>query len=510
MENSQVQTQKQEQQLRQIQTTTQQQVIISHLMEMPINKLLDEVNAELDDNPALEIDSSQESNIRHEHEDEPHGNDDADNEDFEAQNEREERQSAFEAALENIGRDDDELPVYGSHNNGEQREEIIYGEEKSFYSLMMEQIGELDITDDDRTLMEYLIGSLDDDGLLRKDLEAISDELAIYNSINISVERLKHLLSLLQTFDPAGIGAQSLKECLLLQIKRRPDSTLKHLMNTVIQKYFDQFMKKDWGSIKDKMKLNDIQAEYLNKELCKLNPKPGATMSEIVGRNIEQITPDAIIDTNDDGTITFTLNNSDIPHLQLSSSFTATLEQYKKKMRTIDSEPQTHRRNSMREGLLYTRRKVEQAQMFMYALNKRQEILTKVLRAIIHWQHDYFLDGDEASLHPMALKNIVDVTGINLSTVSRVCNSKYVQTRWGIFPLRHFFTFTVKTEDGNDVSQRHIKEVLQELVNNEDKSHPLDDKALMDALAARGLKIARRTVSKYREQLGIPPARLRR
>ena len=509
MENYQVQIQKQEQQLKQIQTTTQQQVIVSQLMEMPINKLLDEVNAELDDNPALEIDSSQEYNTQQEHYDEQRS-DDADNDDFEAQNEREERQSAFEAALENIGRDDEELPVYGSRNNSEQHEEIVYGEEKSFYSLMTEQIGELNITDNERTIMEYLIGSLDDDGLLRKDLDVISDELAIYHSTDISTEELKRLLSLLQTFDPAGIGAQSLQECLLLQIDRRPDSTMKNLMNTVIQKYFDQFMKKDWNTIKSKMKLNDVQAEYLNRELCKLNPKPGATMGEIVGRNIEQITPDAIIDTNDDGTITFTLNNSNIPHLQVSSSFLETLEQYKNQLHSTDHEQKTHRRNSMREGLLYTRQKVEQAQMFMFALNKRQETLTKVLKAIIHWQHDYLVDGDETSLHPMALKNIADITGINISTVSRVCNSKYVQTRWGIFPLRHFFTFSVKTENGNDVSQRHIKEVLQELVNNEDKSHPLGDEALMDALAAKGLSIARRTVAKYREQLGIPPARLRR
>lgn len=509
MENNQVQTQRQEQQLRQIQTTTQQQVMVSHLMEIPINKLLDEINAELDDNPALETDVSQELNIQHEHEDETHIND-ADNEDFEAQNEREERQSAFEAALENIGRDDDELPVYGSRNNGEQREEIVYGEEKSFYSLMTEQIGELSISDSERAIMEYLIGSLDDDGLLRKNLETISDELAIYHSTDVSIEQLQHLLAMLQTFDPAGIGAQSLQECLLLQISRRPDSQLKQLMNTVIQKYFDQFMKKDWGTIKDKMKLNDIQAEYLNKELCKLNPKPGAAMGEIVGRNIEQITPDAIIDTNDDGTITFTLNNSNIPHLQVSSSFADTLDQYKSQLASIEGKPHTHRRNSLREGLLYTRQKVEQAQMFMFALNKRQETLTKVLKAIIHWQHDYFVDGDETSMHPMALKNIADVTGINISTVSRVCNSKYVQTRWGIFPLRHFFTFSVKTENGNDVSQRHIKEVLQELVDNEDKSRPLGDEALMNALAAKGLSIARRTVAKYREQLGIPPARLRR
>lgn len=509
MENSQAQTQRQEQQLRQIQTTTQQQVIVSQLMEMPLNKLLDEVNAELDDNPALEIDPTHEQSLQQEHDDNPHG-DDNDSDDFEAQSEREERQSAFEEALENIGRDDDELPVYGSRGGGEQREEIVYGEEKSFYSLMMEQTGELSITDSERTIMEYLIGSLDDDGLLRKDLATISDELAIYHSTDISVEELRRLLALLQTFDPAGIGAQSLQECLLLQIRRRPDSPLKQLMGTVIEKHFDLFMKKDWRTIKDRMRLSDVQADYLNKELCKLNPKPGSTMGEVVGRSIEQITPDAIIDTNDDGTITFTLNNSNIPHLQVSSSFAETLERYKSQLASIDSEPKTRRRNSMRDGLLYTRQKVEQAQMFMYALNKRQETLTKVLKAIIHWQRDFFVDGDEASLHPMALKNISDITGISLSTVSRVCNSKYVQTRWGIFLLRHFFTASVRTENGNDVSQRHIKEVLQELVDNEDKSRPLGDEALMDALAEKGLRIARRTVAKYREQLGIPPARLRR
>lgn len=234
-------------------------------------------------------------------------------------------------------------------------------------------------------------------------------------------------------------------------------------------------------------------------------------MGEIVGRNIEQVTPDVIVDTNDDGTITFSLNNSDIPQLQVSTSFTDILNQYKDRLATIDTETGKGRHgNSLQEGLLYTRQKVDKAQMFINALHKRQATLVKVVKAIIQWQHDFFLDGDDASLRPMGLKNIAEKTGINLSTVSRVCNSKYVQTRWGIFSLRHFFTSSVKIDNGDDVSQRRIKEVLQELVDTEDKEHPLSDEALTNALAAQGLPIARRTVAKYREQLGIPPARLRR
>lgn len=509
MEQNQVQVQRQEQQLRQMQTTTQQQVLVSHLMELPINRLLEEINAELDDNPALEIDNSQEPVQQHESYDEPPGGDDADD-DFDLQQEREERQSAFEAALENIGRDDDELPVYGSRDTGERHDEIIYGEEKSFYAQMMEQIGELDLNDTERFVIEYIIGSLDDDGLLRKDLASISDELAVYHSTNVTTGQLEHLLSLLQTFDPPGIGARSLQECLLLQISRRPDSVQTQLMQKIISRHFDDFMRKDWKSIKESMHLSDSRAAAVNSELCKLNPKPGAAMGEIIGRNIEQITPDVIIETNDDGTITFSLNNGDMPQLQISPSFSDILNQYKDRLAATDAEQKTSRRNSLREGLLYTRQKVDKAQMFINALAKRQDTLVRVVRAIIGWQHDFFTDGDESSLRPMALRNIADATGINLSTVSRVCNSKYVQTRWGIFPLRHFFTFSVKTENGGDVSQRKIKEMLQDVVSAEDKNSPLSDEALVAALAAHGLTIARRTVAKYREQLGIPPARLRR
>ena len=510
MKSKQVQTQRQEQQQRQIQTTTQQQVLVSHLMELPINQLLDKINAELDDNPALEVDNSQDTMMQDNNYDE-HDGDENDNDDFDAKTEREEREAAFEAALEGIGRDDDELPVYGSKGGSEQREEVVYGEEKSFYSVMMEQIGELDIDDTERFIIEYIIGSLDDDGLLRKDLMSIADELLVYNHINVSQGELERMLSLLQTFDPAGIGARSLQECLLLQIARRPESEEKRLMHEVVERHFADFMKKNWDDIRKSMRLSEIQVESLNRELCRLNPKPGASMGEIVGRNIEQVTPDVIVDTNDDGTITFSLNNSDIPQLQVSTSFTDILNQYKDRLATIDTETGKGRHgNSLQEGLLYTRQKVDKAQMFINALHKRQATLVKVVKAIIQWQHDFFLDGDDASLRPMGLKNIAEKTGINLSTVSRVCNSKYVQTRWGIFSLRHFFTSSVKIDNGDDVSQRRIKEVLQELVDTEDKEHPLSDEALTNALAAQGLPIARRTVAKYREQLGIPPARLRR
>lgn len=504
-----MQSQRQEQQQRQIQTTTQQQVLVSHLMELPINQLLDKINAELDDNPALEVDNSQETMLQDTVYDNS-DNEDSDNDDFDAKSEREEREAAFEAALEGIGRDDDELPVYGSKGT-EHREETVFGEEKSFHSLMMEQIGELDIDDTERFIMEYIIGSLDDDGLLRKELMSIADELLLYNHINTTQSQLEHLLSLLQTFDPAGIGARSLQECLLLQIARRPESEERRLMHEIISRHFSDFMKKDWESIRKSMRLSESLSESLNRELCRLNPKPGASMGEVVGRSIEQVTPDVIVDTNDDGTITFSLNNGDIPQLQVSTSFTDILNQYKDRLAAIDAEAGKGRHgNSLQEGLLYTRQKVDKAQMFINALNKRQTTLIKVVKAIIQWQRDFFLDGDDASLHPMALRNIADKTGINLSTVSRVCNSKYVQTRWGIFSLRHFFTSGVKIDNGGDISQRRIKEALQELVDTEDKAHPLSDETLTNALAEQGLPIARRTVAKYREQLGIPPARLRR
>ena len=499
----QIQEQKQTQVQKQVQSISQQQMLVSSLVELPITQLADRINTEMNDNPALEVESPGENADFPEMPEYPESLDYPERTDDTSQTEREERQSALDAALENIGRDDDELPVYhGGNNLSEDREEMVFGATESFYDQLLEQLRESDLTDRQRDILEYLIGSLDDDGLLRKNLYTISDELAIYHNIDANEKEIESVLHILQDFDPAGIGARSLQECLLLQIARRDDSRVKQLMEQVINRYFDEFTHKHWGRIQTALSLNDQQGEALFGELRKLNPRPGASMGETIGRSLQQITPDFIVDTQDDGTITFTLNNGEVPELTLSQSFIDSMNEYQ--------QNKEHLNRQTKEALLYIKKKVDAAQSFIEAIRVRRHTLTVTMQAIITLQRQFFLDGDEASLRPMILKDVAEKTGLDLSTISRVCNSKYALTRWGTFPLRHFFSDSYVTESGEELSTRQIKAVLRDLIEAEDKRHPLSDDALREQLTEKGFPIARRTVAKYREALGIPIARLRK
>jgi RNA polymerase sigma-54 factor len=458
----------------------------------------------MNDNPALELDSGYDDADNTEYSDfSDHSESSDTSEDYDVLTEREERQSALDDALSNIGRDDDELPVYhGGSAVAEDREEMVYGQTTSFYDQLKEQMVLLDMTDRQRGIMEYMIGSLDDDGLLRKRLDAISDELAVYHNIDASEEELREVQTLLQGFDPAGIGAASLQECLLLQIDRKDSSWLKDQMKRVVANYFEEFTHKHWDKIQASLSLSDDQAEQVFRELRKLNPRPGASLGETVGRSLQQITPDFIVDTHDDGTVTFTLNNGELPELKVSQSFIDSMDEFQ--------QNREHMSRQSKEALLYIKKKVDSAQGFIEALKVRRHTLTITMRAIIQLQHQFFVDGDEASLRPMILKDVAEKTGLDLSTVSRVSNSKYAQTRWGTFPLRHFFSDSYVTQNGEELSTRQIKVALREIVDAEDKKQPLSDDDIKAALAERGFPIARRTVAKYREKLGIPIARLRK
>ena len=502
MAQNQIQEQSQQQKLSQI--VSRQQLLQASLVELPLMQLVDRVNTEMNDNPALELESPYDYAEGPDSQDAPDTSDAADtNDDYEAMNEREERQSALDDALSNIGRDDDELPVYqGGQDLSDEREEMVYGQTTSFYDQLKEQMGMLDMTPRQHDIMEYLIGSLDDDGLLRKRLDAICDELAIYYNIDAPESEIREVQLMLQGFDPAGIGASSLQECLLLQIARRDPSPLKDLMACVINDYFEEFTRKHWDKIKSSLSLSDAQAEQVFHELRKLNPRPGASLGETVGRSLQQITPDFIVDTHDDGTVTFTLNNGELPELKVSRSFIDSMAEFQ--------QNREHMSRQSKEALLYIKKKVDAAQGFIEALKMRRHTLTITMRAIVQLQHQFFVDGDEASLRPMILKDVAEKTGLDLSTVSRVSNSKYAQTRWGTFPLRHFFSDSYVTQSGEELSTRQIKAALREIVDAEDKKHPLSDDDIKAALTERGFPIARRTVAKYREKLGIPIARLRK
>ena len=497
MAQSQIQEQKQEQRLQQ--AVSQQQLLQSHLIELPIQQFAERIETEMHDNPALESDS--ENPDLQEYPDYPDSPEATD--DFDVQREREERSDALDAALENIGRDDEDLPVYhGGQSSVEEREEMVYGQSVSFYDELLEQVGEMELSDQERYVMEYLIRSLDDDGFLRTPLENIADELAIYHNIDLSTGQLETVLKKLQRLDPPGIGARTLQECLLLQVNRREKSAITLSMEKVLTNYFDEFTKKHWEKIAQQMTMDELQAETVFHELRRLNPKPGAAMGETIGRSMQQITPDFVVDTQDDGTVTFSLNNGDVPQLQVSQSFADLLKEYQSNKDGLSRQ--------MKEALLYTKQKVDAAQSFIDAVQVRRRTLTLTMKAIIHLQHRFFEEGDEALLRPMILKDVAERTGLDLSTVSRVSNSKYVQTRWGIFPLKYFFSDGYVTESGEELSTREIKATLRELIDAEDKRKPMSDDALSEALKEKGYPIARRTVAKYREQLGIPIARLRK
>ena len=497
----QVQIQEQRQEQRQQQTISQQQLLQAQLIELPVSQLIDRIDTEMHDNAALEISTDDDRQDLPDFSEPAGSPDDAEN--YEQQMEREERQDELDKALEAFGRDDEELPVYsGGHARSEDSEERVYGATESFYDQLLEQMVMLDLTERQRYIMEYLIRSLEDDGLLRASLEGIVEELAIYHGVDTTEQEVEEVLRLLQQMDPPGIGARSLQECLLLQTQRRKDSRLKTLMLTVINNYFDLFTKKHWDKIQQTLALTDDEADELIGELRRLNPKPGASMGETMGRSMQQITPDFIVDTQDDGTVTFYLNNSEVPQLQIADTFAQLLKGYQNNKEGLSRQ--------MKEALLYTKQKVDAAQSFIEAIRTRQRTLYKTMDAIIHWQHRFFEEGDEALLRPMILKDIAERTHLDISTVSRVSNSKYAQTRWGTFPLKFFFSDGFTTESGEELSTREIKAALRDMIDAEDKRHPLSDDMLAAMMNEKGYPLARRTVAKYRQQMNIPVARLRK
>lgn len=492
----------QELKLLQTQKLTAQQMLTVHLLEMPLAQLEEAVEAEIDDNPALEVAPSDEQGFDSNRDNEAPESDDS--ESFEQKTEREERAEQLDAALDSIDFDD-RLPDYGvgiRHNTEAETEEMVYGNTMSFYDNLRQQMSEVTLTPEQTQIMEYLIGSLDDDGLLRKPLDAISDELAIYHHLDVTTDQVAEVLSILQDFDPAGIGARSLQECLLLQLNRRPDSPRKQCAQRIISQCFPAFERYQWDKIGKTLHLSDFEMEEAREEIRRLNPKPGAALGETEGRSIRQITPDFIIETQDDGSISFSLNQGNLPELYVSPSFLSLLDSYRANKEKMSRQD--------KEALLYAKDKIGKAQGFIEAVRQRRRSMNKTMQAIIKIQAKFFQEGDESDLKPMTLKDVAQETGLDISTISRVSNVKYAQTRWGIFPLRYFFSDGYTTGDGEELSTRKLKNILQEIVNNEDKQHPLNDDALKAEMTKRGYPIARRTVAKYRDQLGIPTARFRR
>lgn len=425
---TQTQTQVQEQRLQ----LTPQQLLVARLTALSLDELRERVEAECMENPWLE-----------------------------------KRRSTSSAKLHSA------LPYEVSER----------GETFSFYDRLTEQMGEYELNEHEREVLEYLIGSLDDNGFISKPLGQIADELEIYHSIATTEEEVSKMLGVLQQFDPPGIGARNLKECLLLQ---HPSERLR----TVVEHHWDDFTGKRWDRIQDKMGLNDTEVEHLRREVQHLNPRPGGNLNDPVGRATQTIKPDFIVEIDDDGVIRLSLNQGDVPSLRMSDE--------------ADDDG-----NNSPESASFVREYRERGQLFIDALAQRRLTLLTTMKAIIRLQKPFFLEGDENLLRPMRLEDVAEKAGLNLSTVSRVTSSKYVETPYGIFPLKWFFSGG-STQDGETVSTRKVKAALKDLIEAEDKTSPLSDEALCAELRQQGYDIARRTVAKYRETLGYPSARYRK
>ena len=488
----QVQTQAQQQ----VQTLSPQQILAVKLLELPTVELEERIRSELLDNPALE-----------EGKDTSGADDDYADDDYSSKDEDGAPNTDTDEDI-SLGdyRTEDDIPDYKFQENNRSKddkaEDIPFSDSVSFYETLKEQLDMQHLTPEEKQLGEYLIGSLDDDGLLRKSTETLADELAIYQGVYTTPEQLERVLSVIQDFDPAGIGARSLQECLLLQIKRKEDSPLKQIEYDIISKCCDDFTKKNRDKIIQKLNITERQYNEAVAELTRLNPRPGSSMGEAIGKNLQQIIPDFVVETDDDGTISLSLNNRNVPELRLSREFADMLDEHTRNKANQSKES--------KDAFMFLKQKVDAAQGFINAVKQRQQTLMSTMQAIIDLQRPFFEEGDESLLKPMILKDVAERAKLDVSTVSRVSNSKYVQTNFGIYPLKFFFSDGYTTESGEELSVREIKRILKECVDGENKERPYTDDELAEMLKEKGYPIARRTVAKYRQQLHIPIARLRR
>ena len=482
MKGSTAQIQIQGQHMQQLQGLSPLQVLTARLLSLTTIEMEERVRGEVIDNPALEASAHDEVA-------------DISNEDN-----NEEYNDTSEALIAGDYQSEDDIPDYrlnGLPQTPEQQA-FQYADTLSFYDYLLGQLHEQVLTEDQVTIGEYLIGSLDEDGLLHKSILTIADELAIYHGIDTSENEVMEVLLRIQQFDPAGIGARSLQECLLLQLERKEPTPLVEQQRQLLTQCYDEFTHKRWDKIEQHLGWSPDDISTIVAELVKLNPRPGASLSDSMERSTSQIVPDFTIDNSDDN-ITVSLNNQNTPRLRVSEDFIQML-----------NEQAASSHADSRNAAQFLRQKIDSARDFIDAIHQREQTLTRTMEAIIALQRPFLLEGDESLLRPLILKDVAEYTGYDISTISRATTGKYVQTPFGIFPLRYFFSDGITNAEGEEVSVKEVHNIIKELVNAEDKAAPLTDEQLVEALAQRGFKIARRTIAKYRDQLHIPVARMRR
>ena len=481
---------KQRLQQKQLQRLSPQQIQLMKLLQIPTIALEQRIKEELEGNPALE-----EGDDFEEDEFADLKNDDQD-EDYDSN-------ADDEFSIEDY-LDDDDIPDYKLYANNtsadDEEKDVPLSGGMSFRDLLDEQMGMRVLTDLQRTIAETIIGNLDDDGYLRREVYAIVDDLAFTQNIQTNEDEVEDLLEVIQGFEPAGVGARNLQECLLIQLNRKEETETVALAKTLIDKMMDEFSKKHYTKICQRLHIDETELKTVLDEVLKLNPRPGNSLSDST-KVVQNIVADFMI-TNEDGKLELTLNGRNAPQLKVSN-------QYKQMLRAY-SEAKGKANKEQKEAVQFVKQKLDGAKWFIDAIQQRQMTLYGTMDAIMEYQKEYFLTGDETKLKPMILKDISDIVGLDISTISRVANSKYVQTQFGTFLLKSFFSESLTTESGEEVSSREVKKILSDAIEAEDKSKPLADEKLAGLLKEKGYIIARRTVAKYREQLGIPVARLRK
>ena len=472
-----------------LQKLSPQQIQMIKMLEIPTLQMEQRIKQELEDNPVLE-------------EGEKH---DELEENYEEQEEQMNEGDQDEFSFEDYMNDDD-IPSYKLQSSNvskdDKKEEIPFSQSTSFHEHLENQIGLKNLTEREYLLAQYIIGNIDEDGYLRRKIESIVNDLSFTQNIKASEEELERILKIIQNLDPPGVGARNLRECLLIQIKQKnQEHPPVQLAKKILEQYFNEFTKKHYDKIINRLKITEDELEDAFNEILKLNPKPGSFYTNSDNRSLQTIIPDFILENND-GKLELSLNSKNVPDLHINKDYSAMLDEYQKNKH--------NKSKNEKEAISFVKQKLEAAKWFIDAIKQRQNTLIVTMNAILDYQYDFFQTGDESYLKPMILKDIADKTGLDISTISRVVNSKYIQTPFGIYSLKYFFSEGMQKEDGEEVSTRQIKSILKENIDNEDKKKPLTDEKLADILREQGYRIARRTVAKYREQMNIPVARLRK
>jgi RNA polymerase sigma-54 factor len=484
-----------------LQKLSPQQIQLMKLLQLPTMILEERIKEELEENPALETgEEGEEEKEEFENETTDEFEEKADEFDLDGSPD----EYADIDLSEYVQDGDDDIADYKlrdeNYQDPDENKTIPHKVETGFNELMLEQLGMLNLNERKNKIAEQIIGNLDDDGYLRRDISAVVDDLAFRQNIQTTDEEIGELLLQIQQFDPPGVGARNLQECLLLQLERKIGEG-KHIEMAIkiLEKYFDEFTKKHYEKIQRGLNLSDEQLREVIGQIIKLNPKPGGNIGD-ANKGEGYIIPDFFI-VNNVGKLELTLNSKNAPDLRISEGYRDMLKDY-------DRGSKKDKRQ--KEAVLFIKQKIDAAKWFIDAIKQRQHTLLSTMEAIMNYQYNFFITGDDTELRPMILKDIAEKTNLDISTVSRVANSKFVQTEFGTYRLKFFFSESLQTDSGEEVSTREVKKILSNLIEGESKKHPLSDERLTELLQEKGYNIARRTVAKYREQLNVPVARLRK